>query len=99
MAARRIAAFVLAGGEGTRLRPFTLALPKPALPLAGCWRIIDLVLSNLYNSEIRQIFVLPQYKPDVLVSHLQRRWNVASRHALTPRLAPSMEPSQMYMFR
>lgn len=81
MAARRIVAFVLAGGEGTRLRPFTLALPKPALPLAGGWRIIDLVLSNLYNSEIRQIFVLLQYKPDVLVAHLQRRWNIASRHA------------------
>ncbi|NML18213.1 sugar phosphate nucleotidyltransferase [Azohydromonas caseinilytica] len=81
MVAQRIVAFILAGGEGTRLHPFTLALPKPALPLAGGWRVIDVVLSNLYNSKIRQIFVLLQYKPDILVAHLQRRWNIASLHA------------------
>ncbi|WP_051244089.1 sugar phosphate nucleotidyltransferase [Azohydromonas australica] len=74
-------AFVLAGGEGTRLRPFTRELPKPALPMAGGWRIIDFVLSNLYNSRIRQIFVLLQYKPDILVNHLKRQWNISILHA------------------
>lgn len=81
MAAQRIVAFVIAGGEGRRLRPLTLDQPKPALQLPGGWRIIDFVLSNLYNSGIRQIFVLLQYKPEMLIAHLQRRWNVASSHA------------------
>lgn len=81
MTAQRIVAFVLAGGEGTRLRPFTQELPKPALPMAGGWRIIDFVLSNLYNSRIRQIFVLLQYKPDILIRHLRRQWNISSLHA------------------
>ena len=42
-----ILAFVMAGGEGIRLRPFTTELPKPALPFGGEYRIIDFVLSNL----------------------------------------------------
>jgi glucose-1-phosphate adenylyltransferase len=74
MAPPRILAFVMAGGEGTRLRPFTLEQPKPALPFADGWRIIDFVLSNLYNSMIRQVFVLLQYKPDALVEHLDSQW-------------------------
>ncbi len=67
----------MAGGEGTRLRPFTLEQPKPALPFAGGLRLIDFALSNLYNSRIRRVFVLLQYKPDALVAHLDRHWRSA----------------------
>lgn len=70
----RIVAFVMAGGEGTRLRPLTYQMPKPALPLAGRHRIIDFVLSNLYNSGVRSIFTLLQYKPQPLVDHLIDTW-------------------------
>lgn len=80
MAAHHIIAFVMAGGEGTRLRPFTLEQPKPALQVGGGWRIVDFVLSNLYNSQIRQVFVLLQYKPDVLIAHLRRQWDISSLH-------------------
>jgi glucose-1-phosphate adenylyltransferase len=72
----RIVAFVLAGGEGARLRPFTNALPKPALGCAGHCRVIDFALSNLYNSSIRSIFVLLQYKPQILVEHLAAHWSL-----------------------
>jgi glucose-1-phosphate adenylyltransferase len=81
MAAHRILAFVMAGGEGMRLRPFTLEQPKPALHVAGGARIIDFVLSNLYNSMIRQVFVLLQYKPDALLAHLDRQWGFAKERA------------------
>ncbi|MGH8801429.1 MAG: sugar phosphate nucleotidyltransferase [Casimicrobiaceae bacterium] len=78
---RRILAFVLAGGNGTRLRPLTNDDAKPALPFAGGYRIIDFVLSNLFNSQIACVYVLAQYKPHSLVQHLSSRWGVSSRGA------------------
>jgi glucose-1-phosphate adenylyltransferase len=77
MATPRIAAFVMAGGEGTRLRPLTEQMPKPALPFAGRCRIIDFALANLQQSGAAPIFVLLQYKPQVLLDHLQRHWPAA----------------------
>ena len=67
-------AVVLAGGEGSRLRPLTDQQCKPALPFAGAARIVDFVIANLANSGIRRIIVLAQYKPDTLVEHLHRHW-------------------------
>lgn len=75
MSEPRIVAFVLAGGEGTRLRPFTNEMPKPALACAGHCRVIDFALSNLHNSSVRSIFVLMQYKPQVLIEHLASHWS------------------------
>ena len=48
----KILAFVLAGGEGTRLYPLTKERAKPAVPFGGKYRIIDFVLSSLINSGI-----------------------------------------------
>jgi glucose-1-phosphate adenylyltransferase len=75
MSEPRIIAFVLAGGEGTRLRPLTDETPKPALACAHHCRVIDFALSNLHNSAIRSVFVLLQYKPRVLVEHIATHWN------------------------
>lgn len=74
MAAPQIAAFVMAGGEGSRLRPLTEHVPKPALPFAGRCRIIDFALSSLRHSGIAPIFVLLQYRPAPLLEHLHRHW-------------------------
>lgn len=68
-----ILALLLAGGEGTRLRPLTERYPKPALPFAGR-RIIDFALSNLLNSRIGAIYVLAQYKPRPLIEHVESVW-------------------------
>ena len=70
----KIVAFVLAGGEGSRLHPLTAEHAKPALPFANGYRIIDFVLSNLVNSRISTIYVLAQYKPASLVSHINTVW-------------------------
>lgn len=67
-------AIVLAGGEGSRLRPLTDNQCKPAVPFLGATRIIDFVIANLANSGIGRILVLAQYKPDSLVEHLHRQW-------------------------
>lgn len=70
----RIAAFVLAGGEGTRLRPLTEHVPKPALPFAAHCRVIDFVLENLRHSGIGPVDVLLQFKPLPLLQHLAAHW-------------------------
>jgi glucose-1-phosphate adenylyltransferase len=70
----KIVALVLAGGEGTRLYPLTAEHAKPALPFANGYRIIDFVLSNLVNSRISTIYVLAQYKPASLISHIETAW-------------------------
>ena len=70
----KIVALVLAGGEGSRLYPLTAEHAKPALHFANGYRIIDFVLSNLVNSRVGTIYVLAQYKPASLVSHINTVW-------------------------
>ena len=74
MASERILGFVLAGGEGSRLRPLTRERAKPALGFAGGYRLIDFVLSNLVNSGVDPIYVLAQYKPDSVIEHIAAAW-------------------------
>jgi glucose-1-phosphate adenylyltransferase len=70
----KIVALVLAGGEGSRLYPLTAEHAKPALHFANGYRIIDFVLSNLVNSKISTVYVLAQYKPASLISHIETAW-------------------------
>ena len=67
---------ILAGGQGTRLRPLTTERAKPAVPFGGRYRIIDFVLSNFVNSGFYKIKVLTQYKSDSLNQHLSRGWRL-----------------------
>ena len=69
-ASKKVISLVLAGGKGERLRPLTNEHAKPALPFAGGHRIVDFVLSNLFNSQISRVFILAQYKPYFLIQHL-----------------------------
>jgi glucose-1-phosphate adenylyltransferase len=73
----RILAFVLAGGEGRRLRPLTADCAKPAVELGHGYRIVDFVLANLVNSGISTIYLLAQYKPAPLIEHVARVWRPA----------------------
>jgi glucose-1-phosphate adenylyltransferase len=61
---------ILGGGRGTRLFPLTLHRSKPAVPIGGKYRLIDIPLSNCLNSELRRIFVLTQYNSESLNKHL-----------------------------
>ncbi len=72
----RSLAFVLAGGKGQRLEPLTLFTPKPAVTFGGIYRIIDFTLSNCLNSDIRNIYVLVQYKSAELIRHLRDGWEM-----------------------
>ena len=74
----KILSIVLAGGEGTRLMPLTRDRAKPAVPFGGMYRLIDFPLSNLVNSEYRQVIVLTQYKSHSLDRHISRMWHFSS---------------------
>lgn len=68
-------AVILAGGKGARLDPLTRERAKPAVPFGGAYRIVDFTLSNCYNSGLRKILLLTQYKAISLDRHLQIGWN------------------------
>ena len=71
-------AVIMAGGKGERLMPLTKNRSKPAIPFGGIYRLIDLTLSNCINSEVYKIIVLPQYKSQTLMQHLEQGWNIFS---------------------
>ncbi|HPZ48254.1 MAG TPA: glucose-1-phosphate adenylyltransferase [Propionibacteriaceae bacterium] len=68
---------VLAGGEGKRLMPLTADRAKPAVPFGGTYRLIDFVLSNMVNSDLRRIAVLTQYKSHSLDRHVSVTWRMS----------------------
>ena len=61
---------ILGGGRGTRLFPLTEQRSKPAVPIAGKYRLIDIPVSNCLNSNLRRIYVLTQYNSESLNRHL-----------------------------
>jgi glucose-1-phosphate adenylyltransferase len=64
----------LGGGAGTRLYPLTKLRAKPAVPLAGKYRLIDIPISNCINSEIEKIYVLTQFNSASLNRHIARTY-------------------------
>lgn len=70
-----VAAIILGGGAGTRLFPLTSRRAKPAVPIGGCYRLIDVPMSNCINSGIRKIFILTQFNSFSLNRHLARTYN------------------------
>src|ERR1700709_1146327 len=63
-------AIIMGGGAGTRLFPLTKDRSKPAVPLGGKYRLVDIPISNCLNSGFRQIFVLTQFNSASLHRHI-----------------------------
>ena len=75
MAARRnLLAVILGGGAGTRLFPLTQHRSKPAVPLGGKYRLVDVPISNCINSDVIKIFILTQYNSASLNRHIARTY-------------------------
>ncbi|RLS55895.1 MAG: glucose-1-phosphate adenylyltransferase [Planctomycetota bacterium] len=66
---------VLGGGKGTRLLPLTAERSKPAVPLAGKYRLIDIPISNCINSGIRKIYLLTQFNSVSLHRHIRQTYS------------------------
>lgn len=69
-----VTAVVLGGGRGTRLFPLTKSRSKPAVPIAGNYRLIDVTVSNCINSDITRIFILTQFNSASLNQHVTRTY-------------------------
>ena len=71
---RNTIAMVLAGGRGERLSPLTMRRAKPSVSFGGKYKIIDFVLSNLFNSGIKKVYILTQYRAYSLNKHIRESW-------------------------
>lgn len=86
----KVAAMILAGGKGTRLKALTKKIAKPAVSYGGKYRIIDFPLSNCANSGIRHVGVLTQYESAVLNSYIGngQNWGLNGVDSLVSVLSP-----------
>lgn len=71
----KVVSIVLGGGRGTRLYPLTDQRSKPAVPIAGKYRLVDIPISNCLNSGYNKIFVLTQYNSASLNKHIKNSFN------------------------
>jgi glucose-1-phosphate adenylyltransferase len=69
-----VVAVIMGGGAGTRLFPLTKDRAKPAVPLAGKYRLVDIPISNCLNSDLRRIFLLTQFNSSSLHRHIQESY-------------------------
>lgn len=72
---KNVISIILGGGRGTRLHPLTKHRSKPAVPIAGKYRLVDIPISNCLNSRIRKIFVLTQFNSASLNRHIKNTYN------------------------
>lgn len=68
-------AIILGGGQGSRLYPLTESRSKPAVPIAGKYRLVDIPISNCINSDIRRMFVLTQFNSASLNQHIKNTYH------------------------
>ncbi len=75
MAGSKVLAIILGGGQGSRLYPLTGERSKPAVPIAGKFRLVDIPISNCINSEIKRMFVLTQFNSASLNRHIKNTYH------------------------
>src|SRR5208283_1913172 len=72
--ASNVLSIIMGGGQGTRLFPLTKERAKPAVPLAGKYRLVDIPISNCINSGLRRIYVLTQFNSASLHRHISQSY-------------------------
>lgn len=93
-------AIILGGGRGTRLDPLTRHRSKPAVPIAGKYRLVDIPISNCLNSQIRKIFVLTQFNSASLNRHIKNTYNFdLFSHGFVDILAAEQTPKSTHWFQ
>lgn len=75
---KSLVAVILGGGAGTRLYPLTANRSKPAVPIAGKYRLVDIPISNCINSNINRMFVLTQYNSASLNKHIKNTYQFSA---------------------
>ncbi len=91
---------ILGGGAGTRLYPLTSERSKPAVPIGGKYRLIDIPISNCLNSGVRRMFVLTQYNSASLNQHIKNTYHFDMfSHGFVDILAAEQTPSSDNWFQ
>lgn len=78
MISKKVIAVIMGGGAGTRLYPLTATRSKPAVPIAGKYRLVDIPISNCINSSINRMFVLTQYNSASLNKHIKNTYQFSA---------------------
>lgn len=78
MISKSVVAVILGGGAGSRLYPLTSTRSKPAVPIAGKYRLVDIPISNCINSNINRMFVLTQYNSASLNKHIKNTYQFSA---------------------
>ncbi len=89
----QVLSVILGGGAGTRLQPLTSTRSKPAVPIAGKYRLVDIPISNCLNSGINRMFVLTMYNSASLNRHIKNTYHFSAfSHAFVDILAAEQTP-------
>lgn len=100
MYSKKVVAVILGGGAGTRLYPLTATRSKPAVPIAGKYRLVDIPISNCINSNINRIFVLTQYNSASLNKHIKNTYQFSGfSSGFVDILAAEQTPESMGWFQ
>ena len=75
---KEVIAIILGGGAGSRLYPLTATRSKPAVPIAGKYRLVDIPISNCLNSGIGRMFVLTQFNSASLNKHIKNTYHFSA---------------------
>ncbi|RKD20317.1 glucose-1-phosphate adenylyltransferase [Pelobium manganitolerans] len=90
----KVISIILGGGQGSRLSPLTATRSKPAVPIAGKYRLVDIPISNCINSGLRRMYVLTQFNSASLNKHIKNTYNFSFfSHAFVDILAAEQTPS------
>src|SRR3982750_4263770 len=98
-AKHNLLAVILGGGAGSRLFPLTQLRSKPAVPLGGKYRLVDIPISNCINSDVHKIFVLTQYNSASLNRHIAQTYRFSPfADAFVEILAAEQTPHNRHWF-
>ncbi len=96
----KMISLILGGGAGSRLFPLTEKRSKPAVPIAGKYRLIDIPISNCINSGVKRMFVLTQYNSASLNAHIKNTYNFDHfTHGFVDILAAEQTPGDSNWFQ
>lgn len=97
---KQILSVILGGGAGTRLSPLTASRSKPAVPIAGKYRLVDIPISNCLNSGITRMFVLTQFNSASLNRHIKNTYHFSAfSSAFVDILAAEQTPDNPTWFQ
>ncbi|WP_299436302.1 glucose-1-phosphate adenylyltransferase [uncultured Aquimarina sp.] len=97
---KKVLAIILGGGQGSRLAPLTESRSKPAVSIAGKYRLVDIPITNCIHSDIKRMFVLTQFNSASLNSHLKNTYIFSSfSQAFVDVLAAEQTPDNKTWFQ